>query len=185
MNPSVILRAIFPIPESPGPHPRARAGEGGWVLITTLMTLLLITSLGILYFIMVNRDVLIAGHYYRENQALHAADSGLTLATNDILTNVLNSATPAQTVPATAVNPADASVTYSYCLNASCTDAPANLSSYTDSPPPKPGTSTNLNLGGVGFLVESTGATTDGASTTLEAWVRAMVNKKPYYGGTT
>jgi Tfp pilus assembly protein PilX len=160
-------------------------GEAGYVFLTTLLTMLLITSLAILYFVMTNRDVLIAGHYYRGNQAFHAADSGLTVATNNILTNALNSTAPTPMVPSTAVNPADPSVTYSYCLNANCPNPPANLSAMTDSPPARAGTAVNINLGPIGFVVESTGTTTDGASTTLESWVRAMVNKKAYYGGTT
>lgn len=184
MKPSTIARIVPPIPEPSGSLPRVRGGEGGWVMITTLLTLLLITSLGILYFVMVNRDVLIAGHYWRENQAFHASDAGLTIAMDSILTNVLASTAPATVVGPIPVNPADANVNYSYCLNAACANPPTNLSALTDNPPSKAGTATNISLGSVGFYVASTGTTTDGASTTIESWVRATVNKKPYYGGT-
>ncbi len=161
-----------------------RRREAGYVLLTTLLTMLLITSLAIVYFVMANRDVLIAGHYWRENQAFHAADAGVTVVTNDILTSILNAAAPPTVLVPTDVNPADANVKYAYCVNANCANPPANLTAMTDNAPPRAGWATNLNFGPVGFYVEATGTTTDGASTTIETYVRGMVNKKTYYGGT-
>src|SRR3954470_16815266 len=74
---------------------RVRKNEDGVALITTLLLLLLMTGMAVAMVFSVNSDMMINGYYRNFRGSFYAADSGLNIARQQMLNQILAS------VPAT------------------------------------------------------------------------------------
>jgi Tfp pilus assembly protein PilX len=97
-------------------HP-SRSGERGVALITTLLLLLLLTAIAVTMVLSASSDMLINGYYRNYRGAFYAADSGVNIARQDMVNQIM-AAVPASFNGGTAPIPAGTDATVnSYIIN--------------------------------------------------------------------
>src|SRR5574337_595527 len=71
-------------------HDRCRAGAQGVALVTTLLLLILLTVLTLAMVLAASSDMFITGYYRNFRGAFYAADSGLNISRQDMVSRVLS-----------------------------------------------------------------------------------------------